>query len=203
MKYPAICGAALFALSSAPSAYASMNDQFTCEPLGDGAYIVVIDATNPDNAEAIYSMGMDSGNTQNSTPLKRAPSASGVLYIGEDISFHSKGNEGVLTSGTETVNCSYASNEATQEPQAGGSEILNVPGLSLGGKVRSEPNTSSRQLGSTPYKTPVTILENTGIRMDGYDWFKISFGNNQTGFQWGGIMCSPNAPLPGVFESCD
>ena len=74
---------------------------------------------------------------------------------------------------------------------------------SWGGKVRSGPGTDYRQVGSLRNGDPVRLLENTGVMMNGYPWFRISFRNGKRGYQWGGILCSFDRPIDGVFRTCE
>jgi hypothetical protein len=87
-------------------------------------------------------------------------------------------------------------------PGAGGSGALGegVAGLSLGGVVRAGPGVEYPKLASLPEGQPIRIVEDSGVEMNGYVWFKIVWGNKR-GFQWGGIMCA-SRPVPGVFEVC-
>lgn len=78
---------------------------------------------------------------------------------------------------------------------------LPAPGFSYGGKVRQGPGTQHEQVGSLQLKEPVTLLEDTGIDLNGYSWFRIEFGEGQTGYQWGGILCSPRQ-IEGLFNPC-
>lgn len=91
-------------------------------------------------------------------------------------------------------------NRQVEQPQETSS--LTVPGLSLGGKLRSGPGTNHAQVGSLQEGIRITILRNTGVRFNGYDWFEIAAGNGQRGFQWGGIMCSNGQAIAGIFQQC-
>ena len=62
--------------------------------------------------------------------------------------------------------------------RTGRAVTVNASGRSLGGKVRVGPGTQFEQSGSLREGQQISILENTGVRFDGYDWFKISFGKN-------------------------
>ena len=74
-------------------------------------------------------------------------------------------------------------------------------GLSYGGKVRAGPSMNHAQIGSLQENADITILGRTGVFMNGYEWFVISYKNGSTGFQWGGIMCSKN-DVAGVLDQC-
>ncbi|WP_269583338.1 DUF4189 domain-containing protein [Roseibium sp. Sym1] len=85
---------------------------------------------------------------------------------------------------------------------SGGGAHLNAQGQSLGGKLRAGPGMSFPQTGSLSEGTWITILANSGVRMDGYDWFEVATDTGQRGFQWGGIMCSNGQQLAGTFQAC-
>ena len=91
-------------------------------------------------------------------------------------------------------------NRRVEQPQQTSS--LRVLGLSLGGKLRGGPGINHAQVGSLPEGTRITILSNTGVRFDGYDWFEVAAGNGQRGFQWGGIMCSVGRAIAGIYQQC-
>lgn len=79
-------------------------------------------------------------------------------------------------------------------------------GASWGGKVRSGPGMSFKQIGVLKEGDLVTLAKNTGIIMNGYPWFRIIHVNNQngwsiSGYQWGGILCAFD-PNPGVYKVC-
>lgn len=84
--------------------------------------------------------------------------------------------------------------------RAGGNGRLPAPGQSLGGRVRDIPGLDGRRVTSLREGTPVTVLESTGERHRGYEWFKIRYSGG-TGYQWGGIICT-NRRVPGVFNTC-
>jgi len=52
------------------------------------------------------------------------------------------------------------------------------------------------------YGEPVVLLERTGVMLDGYEWFKIEYGEGATGYQWGGIMCSNALHIIGLYDPC-
>jgi hypothetical protein len=78
----------------------------------------------------------------------------------------------------------------------------NYPAGSWGGVVRAGPGMNFAKVTSLKEGDPVTVIENTGVAMNGYPWFKITYGGNKTGFHWGGIMCAVGAPREGLFEVC-
>lgn len=122
----------------------------------------------------------------------------------------------------ETDNCIPASEASGEEGQAqtscpegtvpvpetdncvpaGDSSGASLPmyGRSLGGVVRSKPDMSSKKIASLKDGERVEIVDDTGVTMNGYTWFKIRW-KGRTGYHWGGIMCS-DAALGGVLEAC-
>ena len=90
-----------------------------------------------------------------------------------------------------------AAGQARAEPGGG---ILPMPGKSLGGVVRAAPGMASARVTALHEGYDIEILENAGVSMNGYDWFKIRYGS-RIAYQWGGIMCS-KAPLAGIYQAC-
>ena len=74
---------------------------------------------------------------------------------------------------------------------------------SWGGNVRAAPNINSKKIGSLRNGDPVQLLENTGLMMNGYPWFRINVGSGITGYQWGGILCAYDVPIKGTFRICE
>jgi hypothetical protein len=93
---------------------------------------------------------------------------------------------------------------AAAPPASGGSAgaALNAPGLSLGGRLRDQPSMDSNSPGSLAEGAPITILSNTGVSFNGYDWFRVRTPSGMVAFQWGGIMCSKGQLLPGIYQQC-
>lgn len=190
------CGVA--ALSFAAPAYASVDDQFTCDALGDGNYMVAISSQDSSKATAQYTLsGEYAGEGQTIvTPMQQVIAGSGARYAGLGLIFHAKGNSGILQTAAGTVNCSFVG-EQTDETAA--EEALNIPARSYGGKVRAGPGMDFAQIASLQEGDPVTLLANTGKAMGGYDWFMIRLASGETGYQWGGILCSDALHPPGIF----
>ncbi len=92
----------------------------------------------------------------------------------------------------ETDNCVPAS-------EAGGGN-LPMYGRSLGGVMRAKPDMGSKKVASLKDGDRIEILEDTGVTMNGYTWFKIKT-KGRTGYHWGGIFCA-DASLQGAFEVC-
>jgi hypothetical protein len=73
---------------------------------------------------------------------------------------------------------------------------------SWGGKVRSGPGQNYRHIASLEQGEHVMLLENTSIYENGFPWWRIEYWGSREGYQWGGILCSLNAPMEGIYESC-
>ena len=142
-------------------------------------------------------------------------SASGEIFSGTDekfksVTFTRKANVSNLIVDGEALDCSMLDAPENHEEQThedgavGGQEIdlSGTQGRSLGGSLRDGPGTNFTKIGSLTEGTWVTINMNTGVRMDGYDWFKISTDTGEVGYQWGGIMCSSGTQIQGIFEAC-
>ena len=96
---------------------------------------------------------------------------------------------------------------ATPEPRAvpleparapGQRVELGVAGRSFGGRARGAPGLDGAVIGSLPEGTLVTLVANTGVTMDGADWFEIEVDGRSYGYQWGGILCAEGMDLPGT-----
>ncbi|MEO1044074.1 MAG: MliC family protein [Pseudomonadota bacterium] len=101
--------AAALTMGFVAPAHASFNDQFVCEALGDVEAIVIISSEDSRNASVQFTSSADSGAGETSTvAMRQVLSASGVRYEGENVSFHAKGNEGLLTDDMLTTRCRFA-----------------------------------------------------------------------------------------------
>lgn len=175
---------------------------FVCDDMGDLSLSVHAQAGQ---ALVIGEMGMDSGDSTFQVPLQEAQSGSGTRYEGDGYEFVARGTEGVLfPEGDPAITCQAADDgmgEATPDAAGGGIE-MNARAMSLGGRVRSGPGMDYTRLGSIAQGMPITLLENTGVMMNGYPWFRIRVATGEVGYQWGGIICDPAARVSGVFERC-
>ncbi|OJF94366.1 hypothetical protein AX760_03420 [Pararhizobium antarcticum] len=77
------------------------------------------------------------------------------------------------------------------------------PAKSWGGVVRDGPGMEHAKIASLKEGDPITVEQSTGVDMNGYPWFKIRFGKDRIGYQWGGIICPVGQEKPGTFEKCD
>jgi hypothetical protein len=76
-------------------------------------------------------------------------------------------------------------------------------GLSYGGQLRKGPGMEFAKQASLAKGDKIKILEDTGVIMDGYKWFKVSSPKG-VGYHWGGIFCVPGGvPADGVLDNCE
>ena len=188
---------------SAP-AYASFDDQFVCERLGDVDLLVVISAEDSSNAYVQFSSGDGTEEGEPTPePMRQIPSGSGIKYAGMGVIFHAKGNEGRLETELGSAMCSNPAGETDEEAEEA---ALNIGARSYGGIVRMGPGMEFGRLTSLREGDPVTLLVNTEETMNGYDWYMIMLENGDIGYQWGGILCSDELHPPGIFggreEAC-
>ena len=193
----AISGISVFTIQS----HASLGDQFVCDAIGDGNYVVTISANDPKNASAAYSIGSENAGSDNvdAVALTAEILDDGFKYKGIGIEFVGSNNLAFLIDAQAgvVVKCTIA------QKASAGARTINLPGFSLGGKIRSGPGLNFEQIGSVFGTKPITIVKDSGIVMDGYGWFEIKLDSGETGFQWGGILCSAGDPIPGVYERCE
>ena len=181
-------------------AAASERKEYICDAIGDGNYVVAISSENPANAFAVYSLGgdlADINNTADRIILKPAFTGFEFNYKSKDVQFAGVEDKAFLID-----NGSQSVVQCQLQASVQSSKTLNLAGYALGGKVRSGPGVNFPQTGSVREKEVVTLLENSGVTMDGYDWFKIKRSNGEVGYQWGGILCSDNKSIKGIFEQC-
>ena len=76
------------------------------------------------------------------------------------------------------------------------------PARSWGGVVRSGPGLTHKRIGSLRESAAITLLGDTGVEMNGYNWFKIRF-RRRVGYHWGGLICPKGGAIPGTFKVCD
>ncbi len=197
-KFWATSAALFFALLGADHAAASENSEYRCSMNGLYSFVTVI----PEEGRAEY----DSANGRFSLrPFKPGVYANDA----QSASFEVNGGRATLWFGDASFPCERVvagggrvAQPASQPQVHGQAEALNVVGQSLGGKLRNGPGTNFRQTGSISEGTWLTILNNTHITFDGYDWFEVALDNGQRGYQWGGIMCSNGPKIQGIYNSC-
>jgi hypothetical protein len=95
----------------------------------------------------------------------------------------------------------YGCTENFDKAQNNERSFSNQSGMSLGGTLRAGPGTDFPKVGSLAYGAKFNIKTNSGVSMGGYDWFTVRSGKVAS-YQWGGIMCSDNIKLEGIFQRC-
>lgn len=73
---------------------------------------------------------------------------------------------------------------------------------SWGGIVRAGPGQGFAKVESLDEGERILLLERTEVVTDGFPWFKISFRGGETGYKWGGILCSVDGKRDDLFEMC-
>ncbi|MEM1129915.1 MAG: lysozyme inhibitor LprI family protein [Pseudomonadota bacterium] len=76
------------------------------------------------------------------------------------------------------------------------------PARSWGGVLRDGPGLSHARIGSLAAGTEVSLLENTGVMMNDYPWFRVGYSGGSA-YQWGGILCAVGSPVPGAYQTCE
>lgn len=180
----------LFAVLPAHQAAASPAADFTC-----------IVKAHPDiqrdgylAGHGIYIMSDDVvglvGYAEPVDQLQRIVSGSGMQFSNGKVTFGAKGEEGFLEMSDGTLfPCKIAA-----------ASILS-PATALGTIVRAGPSVDSGRLDKLPEGEPVSLLEEAGNYMDGFQWFKISYSEGLEGYAWGGTMCV-DTELPGILIGC-
>ncbi|MFK7901692.1 MAG: SH3 domain-containing protein [Nitratireductor sp.] len=79
--------------------------------------------------------------------------------------------------------------------------IANAKSL-FGSKVRQSPDLNAPQLFSLPQGTPIFVMQESGSFYDGWQWVKIQT-SGETGYVWGGTICTLDKQLPGVHFGCE
>ena len=180
---------------------------YECEPEGDVFYVVDLVQQGGGMTATIGPRSEYIQKPENEI-ARQVPAASGVLFESRSYSFHTKGSDALLSfkeyPNNAPLPCTVTASAQTHASGAvGGSEtsIGAARARSLGGKLRNGPGINFSSRGSLSEGTQVTVVANTGVQMDGYDWFEIRHGA-RTFFQWGGIMCWESAPIAGMYGDC-
>ena len=178
---------------------ASENSVYRCDMKGYYTYVTLI----PEEGAAIFDT--DYGQ------FPMVPSPDGLYRNDhEKVIFSRNGAGGSLTQGQVVFPCERETGAAQTQTapvtsQSASNDGGNLPGnvgRSLGGKLRAGPGTQYQQVGSLREGEWLTIIRNTGVRFDGYDWFEVALDNGTRGYQWGGIMCVNGPRFDGIFASC-
>jgi len=106
----------------------------------------------------------------------------------------------IRQAGQEDIHCIYPIPAAIN---GGFDSVAGVQAKSWGGIVRSGPGMEHQKVASLREGDPIVLEERSDVEMNGFPWFRITFNGNQTGFQWGGIICPVGQPVPGTFQQCN
>jgi hypothetical protein len=184
-----------FALLTNAAANASENQAYHCG--GNGISISIELEPETGTAKISSPRGLE----------QLSARADGVWRdVSEELQFMPDEAPPMLWMGPEQFSCEpvrIGSERSHDSGAAGGNEtMLNIAGRSLGGRLRNGPGTNFSPTGSLAEGDPVTIVANTGVGFDGYDWFEIRTTDGVTAYQWGGIMCSVGEMIGGIYEQC-
>tara|TARA_Y100000815_G_C13318391_1_gene491391 strand:+ start:602 stop:1213 length:612 start_codon:yes stop_codon:yes gene_type:complete len=83
-----------------------------------------------------------------------------------------------------------------------GEAEINVPGRSLGGKLREGPGVEFPDIGSLPEGMPLILNANSHVEFNGFEWFRVVLTDGRVGYQWGGILCSEDQEIQGLLRMC-
>lgn len=126
----------------------------------------------------------------------------GYLNVFKQAQFYPDGAKTHLYIGMKKYGCAlYVAKAASEERQNEEISFGKVTGKSYGGKVRDAASMNSKQIGSLFEGDPVIIIGNSGVNMNGYDWFEIEFKGRKA-YQWGGLLCSDGGKIAGVYMQC-
>jgi len=174
---------------------------FTCDASQGTSYQLSIVTTERGSLEAIVALQAVGTEATLVTPqglrLYWSPVETGFSFSGQGFELVGLANVAVLHDGAQAVACHLQTREKHTDV------AIPTPGLSLGGRVRSGPGLDFVTRTILAAKTPMTLLENTELSMDGYDWFRFETQAGVTGYQWGGVICSREGVLQGVLRKCE
>lgn len=181
--------------------------KFTCDVRLGSYYQVRLISSEQASLEAIVSLHTVAENTETviqSPPsvtegarLDWSPIETGFSFSGQGFELVGLADVAVLHDGAQAVACRLQAREIRT--------VVAIPALafSLGGRARSGPGLDFITRTVLPVNTPITLLENTELRMDGYDWFRFETREGVQGYQWGGVICTTEGLLPGVLGRCE
>lgn len=122
--------------------------------------------------------------------LPSLKAASGEQYSDGKITFHAKGDLGLLliTNGP-TFSCKSLKSEVIAEAKS----LVTI--------VRAAPDVKSPRLDKLVLSEPVQLIGETGKYFQDYQWYKIRYGEGQEGYGWGGTLCV-ETELSGILIGC-
>lgn len=74
---------------------------------------------------------------------------------------------------------------------------MHITGHAFGGNVRAYPTVDSAHIGSLFEGQDIRIVEDTGVRWNDFNWFRVQYLGGE-GYVWGGIICA-DAQLSAVY----
>ena len=191
-------------------AMASILDTFICDA-GDISHSVTI-LPDEKRVELTTSVGeMVDPSLAGTRSLAEVPVASGFAYEGEGLRFFGKEAEGFLQEGGyDPIACELvlAENEMPEQEASannasqGEGPLLNTPGRTFGGNYREGPGQEFAKLGSLREGTPVTLILNTGVAQDGYDWYRVRLSTGVAVYMWGALLCAEAMTPTGTNGDC-
>ncbi|MEP1442218.1 MAG: SH3 domain-containing protein [Hyphomicrobiales bacterium] len=197
------------------TATAASIEVYVCDAIGDGHYEVSI--TSDRSTKARVSYVIHGGKNRLRGPFNYYKRAGQRWVAGNGFDFayaNGRGNfhdknanafadcrSGAYNGGRQTYN--PPKNNTRPNTTAASPVHLNIRALSLGGSLRTGPGIQFQKIGSIYGRKRVRLLNNTGVQMNGYNWFEIVTPDGRRAFQWGGIMCSPRQYVQGIYERCN
>lgn len=177
---------------------AAQAQTFVCHA-ADATYDVTLHS--PDRASVRTHFAPPLDHKRMEFDLLAAPTGSGFRYANDFAELHGKGQQANFTIDERQLACDMAGGGATPAETADEPMHLRATGQSLGGHLRAGPGTEFASVDVLPEGAPVGIVGNAGVRFNGYDWFEIVIGDS-VGYQWGGILCSENQHVAGLYHQC-
>lgn len=203
MKFIPLLGA--FAATMTISTAVHANVEYDCGEYNNALYSI----TYFDEEDVAEIRAVDLAGQTASALMRPAPSGSGSRYVSEtgltEFVEH-QGNAFLFVQGVQ-LNCTVF---AITEP--GGPTVFpgNPPippqgggvfaGFSFGGNLRAGPGTNFADVGSTFNGQQLTLISDTGVNLNGYNWWVVQLQNGQQAHQWGGLLCAPQFFLNGIFN---
>ena len=205
--------ASLFSGGTSPANAASI-EVYVCDAIGDGHYEVSILSDRSTSARVSYNIQGNQHNLHGPYNYYKRAGQHWLAGNGFDFAyangygnFHDKNANAFADCHSGARNNGHQTNHSPTDNGSPSNHLpgatLNVRALSLGGSLRSGPGMHYQKVGSIYGTKPVTLVSNSGVHMNGYDWFEIIAPDGRRVFQWGGIMCSPNQYIQGVYERCN
>lgn len=202
MTFRTIFGAAAACLTFTGAAYANVN--YACGAVNGIEFTAIL--FDEEDVVAVDARNQSTGQVSR-TILGSAVSGSGARYFdpssGLDFVEH-QGQAFLTTLSGAQFNCIVTSvtepggNAAVpgNPPQGGGT----FAGFSFGGNLRAGPGTNFADVGSTFNGQQLTLIADTGVVFNGFNWWVVQLPNGQQAHQWGGLLCAPRFVLNGIFN---